>query len=125
MCRLVHLHFLRQSLQTSGAVGAPAGLRVAVRVVFRNPDLRRLQLAWVGAVAADFAYSVAISVYAHGVGGARAVGLVWLLRMVPSAIGAPFVALLGDRYSGERVILAGNVALAVLAGATALAIASG
>jgi MFS family permease len=93
--------------------------------VFENPDLRRLQLAWVGAVAADFAYSVAISVYAYDVGGARAVGLVWLLRMVPSAIGAPFVALLGDRYSGERVILAGNVALAVLAGATALAIAAG
>ncbi len=105
-------------------MAAPARLG-AVRVVFANPDLRRLQLAWVGAVAADFAYSVAISVYAHGIGGAKAVGLVWLLRTIPPAIGAPFVALLGDRYSGGKVILAGNIALAVLGGATALAIATG
>jgi predicted MFS family arabinose efflux permease len=106
-------------------VAAPAQSGSAVRAVFANPDLRRLQLAWVGSVAADFAYSVAISVYAHGVGGARAVGLVWLLRMVPSAIAAPFVALLGDRYSAGKVILAGNLALAVLGGATALAVAAG
>jgi MFS family permease len=100
-------------------------VRAAVRVVLANPNLRRLQLAWLGAVAADFAYSVAISVYAYDVGGARAVGFVWLLRMVPSAVAAPFVALLGDRYSGGTVILVGNGALAVLAGATALAIAIG
>jgi hypothetical protein len=106
-------------------VAAPGQLRSLARAVLSNPDLRRLQLAWVGCVGADFAYSVAISVYAHGVGGARAVGIVWLIRMVPSAIAAPFVALLGERYSGARVIVAGNLSLAVLTGATALAVGVG
>jgi MFS family permease len=104
-------------------VAARARFVAALRVVLANPNLRRLQLAWLGAVGADFAYSVAISVYAHDAGGARAVGLVWLLRMVPSAVAAPFVALLGDRYSGAKVMLVGNVVLAALAGATALAVA--
>jgi predicted MFS family arabinose efflux permease len=44
--------------------------------------------------------------------------------MIPSALAAPFVALLGERYSGERVIAGANVLLAGLAGTTALAIAA-
>ena len=65
---------------------------------------------------------MAISVYAYDVGGATAVGLVWLVRMLPSAVGAPLVALVGDRYPGERVIFGGNLLRALLTGATAIAI---
>jgi predicted MFS family arabinose efflux permease len=105
-------------------VAAADRSRSAVRAVFASADVRRLELAWLGSVAADFAYSVTISVYAHDVGGARAVGVVWLLRMIPSAVGAPFVASLAERYPGDRVIVAANVLLAALSGATAVAIAA-
>jgi MFS family permease len=94
----------------------------ALRAVFASPALRRLQLAWLGSIAGEFSYSVAFSVYAYRQGGAPAVGLVWLLRMIPAAIGAPFAALLGDRYPRERVMLAANVVRAAATAATALAI---
>jgi MFS family permease len=94
----------------------------ALRAVFASPALRRLQFAWLGSIAGEFAYSVALSVYAYRQGGAPAVGLVWLLRMIPAAIGAPFAAMLGDRYRRERVMLAANVVRAAATAATALAI---
>jgi hypothetical protein len=36
----------------------------ALVAVFESPTLRRLQLAWLGSIAGEFAFSVAISVYA-------------------------------------------------------------
>jgi predicted MFS family arabinose efflux permease len=103
-------------------VNALAQARSALRAVLASPNLRGLQLAWLGSVTGEFAYSVAISVYAHDVGGATAVGLVWLVRMLPSAVGAPLIALVGDRYTRERVIFGGNLLRALLTGATAIAI---
>jgi MFS family permease len=97
----------------------------ALRAVLASPALRRLQLAWLGSIAGEFSYSVALSVYAYRQGGAAAVGLVWLLRMVPAAIGAPYAALLGDRYRRERVVLAANVVRTAATAATALAILAG
>ena len=55
---------------------------------------------------------------------AAAVGLVGLLRMLPSVVAAPFAATLGDRYPRQRVILVVNVARTValvIAAAVALA----
>jgi hypothetical protein len=106
-------------------VSALAEARAAYGRVVANRDLRRLQLAWLGSVSGEFAYSVALSIYAYDVGGATGVGLVWLLRMLPSALGAPFVALVGERYPREWVIYAGNVVRAALAGATAVAVGVG
>ena len=47
------------------------------------PGLRRLQLAWVGSILGTWAYFVALAVYAYDQGGAGAVALVGVLRMVP------------------------------------------
>jgi MFS family permease len=94
----------------------------ALRAIFASPALRRLQVAWLGSIAGEFSYSVALSVYAYRQGGAGAVGLVWLLRTIPAAAGAPFAALLGDRYRRELVMLAANVVRAAATGGTALAI---
>src|SRR5687767_5565994 len=66
----------------------------AVRGVFRNPELRRVELAWAGSVTGDWAYVVALAVFAWDAGGAAAVGLVGLIRFVPAAIAAPFAAVL-------------------------------
>src|SRR3954468_2026657 len=106
-----------------------AQLRESLRAladVFRNPGLRRLELAWVGSVTGEWAYVVALAVYAYEAGGATAVGLVALLRFLPSAAVAPFAAVLADRYSRQRVMLTADAIRAIaLAGAAAVALADG
>ena len=58
----------------------------AFRSNFANPQLRRLQLAGVGSVVGQWAYSISVSVYAYEQGGAKAVGVVTLIRTIPAAI---------------------------------------
>jgi MFS family permease len=90
--------------------------------VFANPDLRRLQLGWAGSIVGHWAFTVAVSVYAYGAGGASAVGLIFLLRMVPAALLSPFAAVLGDRYRRERVMFGSDVVRAVLVAGAALGV---
>src|SRR5688572_21082330 len=96
----------------------------AVRELWRAPALRRAQLGWGGFHAAEWASLVALSVVAFEADGAKAVGLVLFARMVPSALVAPFVAVVGDRYRRERILLVVHVvrALACLGAAAALAV---
>lgn len=90
--------------------------------VFRNPGLRRVELAWAGSVAGDWAYAVALAVYAYGAGGAAAVGLVGLIRFVPAAVAAPFAGIIADRFRRERVMLAADLVRAVALAAAAVAV---
>jgi MFS family permease len=85
----------------------------ALREVYRNPALRRLEYAWAGSIIGSWAYSVAIVVYAYRHGGASAVGLVGLIRWLPAAAASPFAAILGDRYPRVRVMLATDLTRAV------------
>jgi MFS family permease len=84
--------------------------------VSHNKRLRRVELAYASSVASETAYLVALGVFAYEAGGALAVGVVGLIRMVPAALATPFAALLGDRYRRERVLL-----LIALGSAVALA----
>ena len=95
---------------------------VAFAAVWRNPNLRWLELAWTASIVGQYAFLVAVSVYAYGVGGEEAVGLIFLARLIPAALLAPFAGLLGDRYPRERVLLVTNVVRTVLVGAAALAV---
>ena len=98
--------------------------RQAFSSVFTNPNLRRVELSWAGTVCAYWIFIVALSLYAYERGGASAVGLVGLLRVLPSLIATPFGTLLGDRFPRERVIVAINVARSVtIAGAAVAAFA--
>ncbi|HSB37538.1 MAG TPA: MFS transporter [Gaiellaceae bacterium] len=81
----------------------------AVREVFHNPALRRLQLAWAGSIIGSWAYAVALVVYAYDQGGASAVGLVALIRWLPAAVASPLAAILGDRYPRVPVMLASDL----------------
>jgi MFS family permease len=81
----------------------------AMRGVYANPELRRIQLAAAGASIGQFAYGVAIAVYAYEHGGATAVGVVAAVRQVIAALIAPFSASLADRFPRERVMLASDV----------------
>ncbi|MGY1740180.1 MULTISPECIES: MFS transporter [unclassified Blastococcus] len=71
----------------------------------RNPDLRRAQLSFLGAWTAEWAFTVALGIVAYRDGGATALGLVGLLRMVPSALLAPLLSPLADRGRRERVLV--------------------
>jgi hypothetical protein len=66
----------------------------AFQAVFANRDLRRIQLALTGSVTGEWAYAIALAVYAYDRGGAAGVGLVGLIRFLPSALAAPFAAVL-------------------------------
>ena len=96
----------------------------AVGELWGNPGLRRAQLAWGGFHTAEWASLVALSVVAYQADGARAVGLVLFARMVPSAFIAPVVAVVGDRYRRERILVVVHLvrALACLGAAVALAV---
>ena len=98
------------------------GSIAAFAAVWRNPNLRWLELAWTASIVGQYAFLVAVSVYAYGVGGEKAVGLIFLARLIPAALLAPFAGLLGDRYPRERVLLVTNVTRVVLVGAAALAV---
>ena len=95
------------------------------RDVFRNPNLRRIQLAFAGSITGDWAYGIAAVVYAYEHGGAAAVGLLGLIRWLPSAAVSPFAALLGDRYRRERVMLATDFTRATIMAAAGAAAISG
>ena len=94
----------------------------ALAAVFRSRDLRRLELAWVGSVIGSWAYLVALAVYAYSEGGAAAVGLVGVIRLLPSALAAPFVAVAADRFPRERVMIATDLIRAPLMVVVALTI---
>jgi MFS family permease len=95
----------------------------AFHAVFVNRDLRRIQLALTGSVTGEWAYAMALAVYAFERGGAAGVGVVGLIRFLPSAFAAPFVAVLGDRFQRRRVMVASDLlraAATAAAGAAAL-----
>ena len=98
-----------------------SGSMRAFASVGRNPNLRWLELSWAASVVGHYAFLIAVSVYAYDVGGARAVGLIFLARLIPAGLAAPFAGMLGDRYPRERVLLLSNVARIVLLSLAALA----
>ena len=98
----------------------------AFRSNFTNPQLRRLQLAGAGSVVGQWAYSIAVSVYAYEQGGAKAVGVVTLIRTIPAAVCAPFLGTLADRLPRVGVMAASSLGRAAAIGAAgAVALADG
>lgn len=98
----------------------------AVADVFRNPGLARVNVALAGSVIGDWAYGVAVSVYAYLEGGATAVGVLGVVRFVSSAIVAPFASTLADRYDRKRIMVRADlVRFALVAMVTALVLVDG
>ena len=97
----------------------------AFAAVVANEDLRRLELAWSGSILGQWGYEVALAVFAYRAGGATAVGLVTLARLLPAAFVAPFAALLGDRFQRRRIMVAADLARALAMAGAAGAVYAG
>jgi len=89
---------------------------------FRVPDLRRVEFAWAISVTADWVSMIVLAVYAFDVGGALAVGVLGLIRMVPAAIAAPFLAMPADHYPRHRVMAVVEAARGALIVSAAVAV---
>ena len=96
----------------------------AYRSVLRNRELRLVELAWSAITLADFVQLVAITVFAYEAGGASAVGLAAVVRVLPSVVVAPLAGMAADRYPRERVILASAVVATTGAALTAVSVAA-
>jgi MFS family permease len=111
---LVCRRFLR--LNRRVGVGRVRHALAGLVAVFRNRNIRRLELAWGAAITAEWAHFVALGVFAYNAGGTAAVGIAGLVRMLPAALIAPFAASFGDRFRRERFLM-----VIALVGALALA----
>jgi MFS family permease len=99
--------------------------RASLTSVFRNPNLRRVQLALAGSMIGDWAYATAVAVWAYGVGGAKAVGIWSAIRLALIAFTAPVGATLADRMPRKSVMVAADLARAVLVAAAAVCLVAG
>ena len=73
----------------------------AFAAVFRNPGLRRLNLAFAASVIGDWAYAIAVSVWAFQQGGRDGARAVRRARYVVMAVLGPVLSTLADRYPEE------------------------
>jgi predicted MFS family arabinose efflux permease len=104
------------------SVGTSLG---AVRTVFTEPDLARLQLGWFATNAGKWAFLVGNLVLAYDAGGTAAVGLLSLVRYLTPTLLAPLAGLPAARWRPERVLLATTVARTVAVAAGAVVLATG
>lgn len=94
----------------------------ALADIAANPDLRRLQTSWGLFHIAEWAHTVALAVFAYEDGGATAVGIVGLVRLLPAALIAPFASILVDRYERRAVLFYLHLLRGLSLGLGALAI---
>jgi len=97
----------------------------AFRAVVTSPALRRVELSWATSITAYWAFLIALAVYAFDQGGAAAVGLVGVIRVLPAFIAAPFAGVLGDRYRRELLLVILSFVRAGFMAATALVLFAG
>ena len=86
----------------------------AITGVFRSPALRRINLALVGSVIGDWAFSVAFAVYVYQNGGATALGVISVVRYLTMAVLASILSVLADKVDRRGLMIAADVIRAVL-----------
>ena len=109
----------------------PVSLRPLLRslsatgVALRNGAIRRATLGFLAYNAVEMAVWTAILVYAYAATGPASVGIVAVTQLVPSAILAPFLANIGDRYPRARVLVAWFLVQALVIAAVGVVIQAG
>ncbi len=77
----------------------------SLATVFRNPGLRRLNLAFAGSAIGDWAYATAILVWGYEVGGVAAIGIWGTVRLILMAAVTPFASMLVDRLPRKLIMV--------------------
>jgi MFS family permease len=108
---------------SGGIAGRLASTLGALAVDFGNRDLGLLGIARVGISYASWCLAIALGVYGFEVGGAVAVGVVALVRLLPGALASPFAGLLGDRFPRRDVLIGSGLVVTVVLAATSVAAA--
>lgn len=97
-------------------------LRDSGRAVLANRQLRRVVGTWGLWIAGEWAFLVLLSVTAFDRGGATAVAVIGVMRMVPGALLAPLLSLAADRLPRVYVLVAVLVSWTVLVALVPLAL---
>ena len=105
--------------------GARDRVRTTLRpviAVFRDRNLRLMELARATALLATSGSTIVFVVITYDLGGAGGVAALAVVRLVVTAVAAPFTSMIGDRYDRRLVIVAADAVRAVnLFGAAAAA----
>ena len=102
----------RQGGSAFGAFFRETG--ISLKSVFVNRNLRRMQLAFAGSLIGNWAFTTAVSVWAYGEGGAKAVGIYYSIRLAVMALATPFVSTLADKYPRKWVMIYSDLYSAVI-----------
>jgi MFS family permease len=84
---------------------ARASFRQSLTDALATSDLRRIQLSWTAASVGSWIFFIALAVYAYNEGGAAAVGIAALARMLPAGLAAPLAGVVVDRRSRREVLV--------------------
>ncbi len=87
----------------------------ALSTVFRNPNLRRLNLAFAGSAIGDWAYATAMTVWVYDVGGVTAVAVWGTLRLILMTLITPFASTLVDRLPRKMIMVTTDLLRAAIA----------
>ncbi len=79
-----------------------------LRTALSNGRIARVLVAWAAASLGSWAFAIVLSLYAYREGGAGAVALALTVRMLPSALAAPYAAMLADRHARRTVLVVGS-----------------
>ena len=101
-----------------------ASFRQSLTDALATPDLRRLQMNWTAASVGSWIFFIVLAVYAYNEGGATAVGIAALARMVPAGLAAPLAGVVVDRRSRREVLLASTIGRSLLLAGIAAAVAA-
>jgi hypothetical protein len=96
-----------------------------LRIVVRNRELRRVELAFATFNVAEWGTWLAMLVYAYANGGVTAAGVLATAMLVPAAVCAPPLAAFAERYAPGRVLAVGYLAQAASCGVVAVAMLAG
>jgi MFS family permease len=94
-------------------------------VLARNPELRRVELAYLTFTVAEWGTWLAMLVYAYDNGGVTETGVLATVLLVPAAICAPLLGGIAERMPPGRALAAGYVAQAFSSGLVAVAMLAG
>ena len=104
----------QQDEQPTQSAGVLRETGRSLAAVWKNRNLRRIELGFAGSAIGDWAYATAIAVWAYEEGGATAVGIWMAIRYVLMAVSAPFTSTLADKMPRRRLMLLADFARAVL-----------